>query len=73
MTQHTASADEKAVKMTAPETLSCLICAKEFNNSEFDQLYLLQSVFVCKALIVYREISGSTYIILQKGHRTRAL
>lgn len=71
MTQRTASAVEKAIKMTALETLSCLICAKEFNNSELDQLYLLRSVIACKALIVYSEIFGPTYIILQEGHRTR--
>lgn len=51
MTQHTTSADEKEIKMTAPETLSCLICAKDFNNSGFDQLYRPKSVIVCKTLM----------------------
>ena len=51
MTQFTASADEKAIKMNVPEPLPCLICAKEFNNSEFDRLYCLQSLKLDKALI----------------------
>lgn len=50
MAQYTAPADKKSVKMNAPEPLTCLICAKGFNNSEFDQQYYPQRMILGKGL-----------------------